>query len=328
MADASGLFEPVPPGKPTFIDAPRLEDLASLDADIAITGMVGGVPYDMVGSTFPAGRATSTIREQSTRYVPLLSHYDFDLGGDVFAGRDVRIVDCGNILLTPGKYEQNVVQATTAIRALLDRGAVPFVFGGSHEVTIPVMRAYEELGSMFVVQIDAHFDWRDEINGVRDGLSSVMRRAAEMPWVSGMAQIGIRGVGSARRQEYDDAVAYGSSIIGAEEVHKIGAEEVVARIPDADRYYITLDADGLDPAIAPAVGMPSFGGLTYYEASNILRGVAAKGKIVGFDFPVIRPHFDVQNMTSLLAARLTLNMIGAMAHNGQIGSTPGGGGHG
>jgi agmatinase len=322
MPDQSGLFEPIPLGEPTFVDSPRLEDLDSLAADIAVTGMVGGVPYDMVGSTFPAGQATHTIREQSTRYVPLLSHYDFDLGGEIFAGRDVQIVDCGNVSLAPGKYEQNVARATTAIRALLDRGAVPFVFGGSHEISIPVMRAYEGLGSMYVVQIDAHFDWRDEINGVRDGLSSVMRRASEMSWVSGMAQIGIRGVGSARRQEVDAARAYGSLIIGAEEVHKVGVEDVIARIPDADRYYVTVDADGLDPAIAPAVGMPSFGGLTYFEASNILRGVAAKGQVVGFDFPVVRPHFDVQNMTSLLAARLTLNMIGAMAHNGRIGSEP------
>ena len=45
----------------------------------------------------------------------------------------------------------------------------------------------------------------------------------------------------------------------------------------ADRYYITFDADGLDPSIAPGVGYPSFGGLTYYQAFDLLRGVAAKG---------------------------------------------------
>ena len=56
-----------------------------------------------------------------------------------------------------------------------------------------------------------------------------------------------------------------------------------------------------------------------FEVSNLLRGVAAKGKIVGFDVVEIAPGKDHQNITSLLAARLTLNLLGAMAHGGQIG---------
>ena len=54
----------------------------------------------------------------------------------------------------------------------------------------------------FVLQLDAHIDWRDEVKGVRDGYSSTMRRASEMPWVKGIIQVGARGVGSARREEY------------------------------------------------------------------------------------------------------------------------------
>ena len=61
------------------------------------------------------------------------------------------------------------------------------------------------------------------------------------------------------------------------------------------------------------------GGLTYYEASNILRGLARKGKIVGYDIVEIVPSMDVLNLTSRVCARLTLNLIGEMAHQGQIG---------
>lgn len=53
---------------------------------------------------------------------------------------------------------------------------------------------------------------------------------------------------------------------------------------------------------------------------NLLKGIAAKGKIVGFDVVEIAPGKDHQNMTSLLAARLVLNLLGAMAHDGQIGT--------
>jgi agmatinase len=205
------------------------------------------------------------------------------------------------------------------VRKIIDQGAVPIVLGGGHEITIPVLRAYDGLEPMYLAQIDAHLDWRDEVNGVRDGLSSPMRRASEMAWVSGMAQIGIRGVGSARQQEVDDAIAYGSLIVSARELQRVGPEAILARIPDASRYFITFDADGLDPTIAPAVGAPNFGGVSYYEAFALLRGLAAKGKIVGYDIVVVRPNIDVASITSHVAARLTLAVIGAMAHEGQIG---------
>lgn len=316
----SDLLNPIPIGQPTFIGSPRCDDLNSLDADIAVIGVAGGEPYDMEGSKFPTAEALRTIREQSMRFSWSLTHYDYDFGGEIFAGREVNIVDCGEVAMEPGKYQENIRRTTEVTRRILEQGAVPIVFGGSHEISIPVFRAYEGQEPMYIVQLDAHFDWRDEINGVYDGLSSVMRRASEMDWVSGMAQIGLRGVGSARQQEADAAKAYGSLLIGAQEIHQIGVDEVLSRIPPADRYYITLDMDGLDPTIAPAVGSPAFGGLTYYEATNLLRGVAAKGAVVGFDLPVVRPHLDVQELTSHLAARLTLNMIGALAHEGQIGT--------
>ena len=84
---------------------------------------------------------------------------------------------------------------------------------------IPVIRAYDVYGSLCVVHIDAHIDWRDERNGVREGYSSVMQRASEMPWVKAMVQIGLRGIGSSRRCEVDDALAFGSVFIRDREVH-------------------------------------------------------------------------------------------------------------
>jgi agmatinase len=296
-------------------------DIASLEAaDVAIIGVPWGVPYGMEGSRSPASAAPQAIRAQSLRLSRYLTHYDYDFGGDIFAGRQVRIVDCGDVAMMPGRYEENQRAVTDAIRGILDRGAVPFVLGGDHSIPIPVMRAYDACGPLGVVQIDAHLDWRDEIGGVRDGLSSPMRRASELPWVAGMTQIGIRGVGSARQTEIDAARAYGSELIGAAELHRTGVAAALARIPDADRYYITFDADGLDPAIAPGVSAMAFGGLTYYEATDLLRGVAAKGKIVGFDFVEVVPGLDSGSMTAFLAARLILNMLGALAHTGQIGS--------
>lgn len=310
---------PVPDDQPTFAGFPRWHDLDTLDADVAIIGVPYGVPYDMEGSRSPSSTAPRAIREQSFRWSGSLAHYDHDFGGDLFAGRDVRIVDCGDVAMVPGRYDENNAATTAVIRAVLDRGAVPIVLGGDHSIPIPVMQAYEGTGSMCVVQFDAHLDWRDEIGGVSLGLSSPMRRASERSCVNGMAQIGIRSAGSGRQQEFDAARAFGSVVIGAAELHRDGIDAALSKIPASDRYYITFDADGLDPSIAPGVGYPSFGGLTYYQAFDLLRGVAAMGNIVGFDFVEVVPALDVRNLTSMLAARLTLNLIGAMAHTGQIG---------
>lgn len=312
----------LPPGQPTFLNAPLVAAKDARGADIAILGVPYGVPYDMEGARSPASAAPRAIRAQSQRLARYLTHYDFDFGGDIFAGRQVRIVDCGDVAMVPGRYDENQDAVTDTIRAILHHGAVPFVLGGDHSIPIPVMRAYDAHGPICVVQIDAHMDWRDEINGVRDGLSSPMRRASELPWVTGMAQIGIRGVGSARQAEMDAARAYGSVVIGARELRQIGVAVALARIPDAERYYVTFDADGLDPAIAPGVSAMAFGGLTYEEATDLLRGVAAKGRIVGFDFVEVVPSVDNGTMTAFLAARLILNMLGALAHTGQIGLPP------
>jgi agmatinase len=110
-------------------------------------------------------------------------------------------------------------------------------------------------------------------------------------------------------------------IIPAREVRQAGVAAALARIPVADRYFITLDMDGLDPAIAPAVQAPAFGGLAYEEVSDLLRGVAAKGRVVGFDLVELVPALDRDGRTALLAARLILVLLGALARAGQIGVT-------
>jgi agmatinase len=117
----------------------------------------------------------------------------------------------------------------------------------------------------------------------------------------------------------DDAEAFGSVLVRAEELHQVGVEAVLRRVPSAEYYYISMDTDCLDPAMAPGVNSPAFGGITYFEATNLLKGIAAKGKVVGFDAVEIAPGKDPHDITSLLAGRLILNLLGALAHAGQLG---------
>lgn len=318
----AGKTRPVAAHLPTFAGFPRCERLEELEAEVAIIGIPYQSPYEV--SVPPAGTAQSlpapqALRRHSLVYAHSLRHYDFDFQGDLFAGRSLRIADCGDVVVEPGRHEANLAAITSAIRLILERGALPIVLGGDHGTPIPILQAYEKHGPLCVVQIDAHLDFRDERNGHREGFSSQMRRAAEMAWVGGLVQIGLRGVGSGRQEEYEAALKHGSVLVWAQDLHRLGVEEILTKLPDSERYYITIDSDGLDPSIAPGVYYPSPGGVDYFEMTDLVKGIARRGAVVGIDFCEVVPALDVRDLTSIFSSRLILNFIGALAHAGRIG---------
>jgi agmatinase len=137
-----------------------------------------------------------------------------------------------------------------------------------------------------------------------------------MPWVKSMAQVGLRGIGSARQQEVDDALAFGSVFIRAREVHRRGIYACAEKIPAADHYLITVDADALDTAIAPGVLFPTPGGLTFDEATDLVRAIAAKGPIAGISLFEVRPERDSNGLTAATGAQLIISFIGTLARSG------------
>jgi agmatinase len=190
------------------------------------------------------------------------------------------------------------------------------VLGGDHGIPIPVLRAFEGHGPITLVQIDQHIDWRDEVNGVREGLSSPIRRASEMSHIGEIFQIGLRATGSARTEEVEAARAYGAHLITAYELHDVGMDAILARIPDGGRYYITLDMDGMDPGEAPAVAAPCPGGVTFVQARKLINGLVKKGRVVGMDVVEITPSTDVNQITCITAGRLIVNLIGMAVRAG------------
>ena len=196
------------------------------------------------------------------------------------------------------------------MKTILDRRAVPIVIGGDHGVPIPVLRAFDGRGPITLVHIDAHIDWRDEVNGVREGYSSPIRRASELSHIDRIFQIGMRGQGSAREREVEDALAYGAKIITAYEVHQKGMDYVLERIPTDERYYLTIDADGLDPSVMPAVAAPAAGG-SFHQVRRLIHGLVQKGRLLGMDIVEITPRRDLNGISSLTAGQLILNFIGA-----------------
>ena len=255
--------------------------------------------------------APTAVRVASARITQHLNRFDFDLGGPLLDGRDVRVVDCGDVPGNARDLDAHYRKAESAARKILDAGALLVSIGGDHGVPIPVFRACEGHGPVTLVHVDAHLDWRDEVRGVREGYSNPIRRASEMPWFDRIVQIGIRGQGSARQQEYDDALAWGADIVTSYDVLEHGIQPVLDRIPDGGTYYLSIDADGVDPTVMPAVNAPAPGGLLYHHVRALIHGVVKKGRVLGMDIVEITPARDLNEITSIVAGRFIMNLIGA-----------------
>ena len=187
---------------------------------------------------------------------------------------------------------------------------MPVVLGGDDSIVTRVLQAYEGHGPLQVIQIDAHLDYRDEVAGVRDGLSSPMRRASEMAWVERIVHVGLRGVGSARASDVADSRADGNLLVKAEALRAHGAEWLLEQLPLGARYFVTIDVDGLDPSIAPGTRATMPGGLLFHEVAPLFRGLSSRGTVVGVDVVEYCPALDVNWTTADTVLRLLVNLLG------------------
>jgi agmatinase len=147
--------------------------------------------------------APAAVREASQQFADDLDGYDFDLGR-AFAGTGgPRLVDVGDVPGVLGANEQNVRRAAEALDGIVRRRVLPLVVGGDDSIPPVVARALAADDHFDVVTIDAHLDFRDEVDGERLGRSSPARRISELAQVRSVTQIGLRGIGSSRTRELE-----------------------------------------------------------------------------------------------------------------------------
>ena len=299
-------------GISTFGKRPYQPDWAALEADVAILG----APFDF-GTQWRSGArfGPRAVREASTLFS--FGHagaYDHE-DDATYLPSSVRIVDMGDADIVHTNTEKSHANIETGIRAALRAGALPVTIGGDHSINIPCIRAFEGQGDIHVLQIDAHLDFVDERHGVRDGHGNPMRRAAEKSYVTGLTQVGIRNVSSTAREGYEDARKMGSDILSVRQARKLGAKELIARIPLGARLYITIDIDAFCPSIAPGTGTPSHGGFLYYDVLEMLQEATKRHDIVGIDLVEVAPDYDQTGSTAILAAQILLNLLGFIFHH-------------
>ena len=300
-------------GLATFAGQPACTDWDQLDgADVAVLG----IPIDTASSY----RVGTRFGPRAIREVSMFHGFGpegvFDFEDEVtYLTRDeVKIVDAGDSDVIYADTKRSLANAELAVRALLDAGTMPYILGGDHAITMATVAAYSNEKPIHIVHLDAHFDFIDERNGISWGHGSPMRRASEMAHVKGITTLGPHNMASVSKKDYEAAKAYGTHVVPLRKFRAIGAKAALAHVPDGERIYVSIDIDSFDPSIAPGTATISHGGFTYYEAKDLLREVARRFDVVGADFVEVSPPYDPSGVTSLLAARTSLDFIGSIFH--------------
>jgi agmatinase len=294
----------VQPPDPSFLGLP-VGSLDDLRADVAILGIPHGTPYPRPGATAGCAEAPSAVRRRAARLARFADHHDFDLDGPMLPA-GLRIVDCGDVPGSPDDPVGNRQRAEAAVRAVLAAGALPILLGGDDSTPIPVLAAFSARGPLTVLQVDAHLDFRDKVQGERLGYSSPMRRASEMPHVARIVQVGLRGAGSARPSDVADARAAGNLLVSASQLRDRGVPWLLDQLPADQALFVSLDLDGLDPSVAPGVSAAAPGGLSYREAFDLVAGAARTGHLAGLILTELLPERDLNEISALVATRLVI----------------------
>ncbi|EYD77091.1 putative agmatinase [Rubellimicrobium mesophilum DSM 19309] len=270
-----------------------------------LLGADGCTPYPSVGNYCAGGPAA--IRAASAPFDA--TKHNFDLGAPAFGDR--LPADAGDFPIREDDPEGNRTLILDKVTEILAAGAIPVLLGGDDSLPIPMLQALEPHGPLTILQVDAHIDWREEVEGTRWGLSSTMRRASEMPHVERIIQVGQRGIGSARPSDVRDALDWGVRFVPASDPDLV--QTALSHIPEGARVAVCFDCDALDPAIMPAVIGRTAGGLTYAQALALLRGTQAKARIAALDLVEFMPARDVDGLGAMTAAQLLCAALGLLS---------------
>jgi agmatinase len=207
----------------------------------------------------------------------------------------------------PVSSEQMLQVTRETVSQLIRDDKFAIALGGEHSITTGIVDAYREASTepFTVIQIDAHGDMRHEYEGSIHNHACVMRRILDMGLPT--LPIAIRAV---CKEEADLIKEKSIPVIWAREIAKDPnwIERAISSIP-TQRVFITIDLDGIDPALIPGVGTPEPGGLNWYALTTFLRRVFETHQVIGCDVMELAPVVD-SVVSQFTAAKLVYKLIG------------------
>lgn len=289
-------------GPATMMRLPTQDSAEGLDACFV------GIPLDIGTSNRPGARlGPRQIRDESR----MLRPYNMATGAAPFDR--MRVADIGDVPINTFDLKKSVDIITDDYARILDCGAVPLTLGGDHTLTWPILRAVKvHHGPVALIHVDAHADVNEHMFGEKVAHGCPFRRAWEDGCLQNdrVFQIGLRGTGYAA-DDFDWGRSQGWTVVQAEECwHKslVPLMETVRQTVGDAPVYLSFDIDSLDPAFAPGTGTVEPGGLTIWQAYEIVRGCAGLN-LIGCDLVEVSPPYDPSGNTALVAANLLYEML-------------------
>ncbi len=218
------------------------------------------------------------------------------------------------------------------IEKILNKGQFPLVLGGDHSMAIGTLAGISsycrqnntELG---VIWIDAHTDMNTEettpsgnIHGmplaaaIGMGHKSLTEFYGFTPKISpkNVVVIGARSIDPGERLNIKES---GITVYTMNDVDKLGIHRIITRVlkdfnERIGHIHVSFDVDSVDPTVAPGVGTPVPGGLSYREAHLLMETIAECGCMSSLEVTEVNPILDQMNKSAEFTAELVASSMG------------------
>ena len=255
------------------------------------------IPFDRTTSY---GKGTSQGPRELLLASAQVELWDEELGVDVHAHG---MFTAPELDLSAHGLEASMTEIGRVAGEFLDAGKFLITLGGEHSITSPIVGAVAARNTgVSVLQIDAHADLRDSYLEEKHSHACAMRRTLDH---APLVQVGIRNISEEEAQalpSFRTKIFYDWNMRNDAQ----WIERVVAAL--SDTVYITIDLDGLDPGLMPAVGTPEPGGLSWRELTALLRRVFETKRVIACDVVELCPIPGLLS-PNFIAARLVYKLL-------------------
>jgi agmatinase len=234
----------------------------------------------------------------------------------------LKVFDAGDLLMPSGDLVGSLELLKAATEKISRAGAIAVVLGGDHSIAsadVAGIAAHRGMGKVSMIHFDAHADTGDLHFGALVGHGTPMRRLIESGAVRGdrFLQLGLRGYWPGD-ETLDWMRDQGMRSYEMTEIHHRGLKTVLdesfATLTDGcDGVFLSVDIDVVDPGMAPGTGTPEPGGMTSRELLEAVRRICFELPVVGVDVVEVAPPFDSADITAILANRVVLEALSAIA---------------
>ena len=288
-------------GVKTFFRCPQYQQGNQPDA------LIFGVPFDG-GTTYRSGArmAPSRVRDISA----LGRGYDLQKSQDVF--KKLNIYDGGDIPVNPISLLKTYQSIEDYMSTIWKQELKMLFVGGDHSITLPLLRACSKVhGPLNLIHFDAHYDTYPPAYGEDYHHGTFVRHAVTEKLVQKVWQFGVRGP-LTHGQDKDFVDNNNIKVFYVDDIKEKG-RQILSQLPKVIQgpTYLSFDVDCLDPAFAPGTGTPMVGGLSSYEAKNLLKNLQIE-QLVAADVVEVNPSYDHGDITSLVAADVLLECMHLM----------------